>query len=68
MDNIETLETPLTSDSLTEKKSHSGAAVAIPVIVAGLAAAGAFLVRKFRKPADASTPLTESHPDIPTQD
>ena len=68
MDPIETPVAPLFTDTVDNEKSHSGLAVVIPVIIAGVVGLGALAVRKLRKKPDVTSPLTEAPTEIPTQD
>jgi hypothetical protein len=64
MTDLETPETPVFFNA-SDEKSHSGLAVAIPVIVAAVTGVAVFAVKKLRRKPDTSTPLTVENFEAP---
>lgn len=62
----ETISTPVYS-APSDEKSHTGLAVAIPVITAVAAGVVAFAVKKLRRKADVVSPLTETFEAPPSE-
>lgn len=67
MTDFETTETNFSVSTDTNENSRSSGAIVIPAIIAGVAAAGAFLVRKVRRAKKASPVVLTNVSEPPSE-